>query len=452
MAGLPGLGSGYPTTELIADLMAIDRNSQTLIKNKVTSNTTTVTALQDLNTKIAALGVLAAKLDKSSELDNLTAANSSTGATATVGIGASAGQIDVVVNAIAKSQATVTGAKTAWAGSVITITGASGTPVELTAASNSLDDIITAVNASSTGVTATKVSAGVDGAGVPQFRLQFSGKETGAANAFTVREGTAAAGTDVLTQPGAAAVRVASDASVTLFAGSAAEQVVTSKSNTFAELLPGVSVTVSAVSATPVTITITRNAEKTSDAAKGLVTAINDALAFITARTVATAGVDADGNAYTAGGAFTGDRTVRDVTQKLLDAASAPIDGVSPSAYGITITKTGTMEFSPEKFAAALAKDPAKTQAAVAEIATRLGTAVDAVSNKTTGSITTRITGQESTIKSLKEEVSKWDDRLEKRQANLERYYTAFEVSMGKLNAQMTWLTDQVNALNASKD
>jgi flagellar hook-associated protein 2 len=452
MAGLPGLGSGYPTTELIAELMAIDRNSQTLIKNKVTSNTTTVTALQELNAKIAALGVLAAKLDKPSELDNLTATSSGAGASGTVGIGASAGQIDVLVTALAKSQATVTGAKTAWAGSVITITGASGAPVELTAASNSLDDIVTAVNASATGVTATKVAAGVDGAGVPQFRLQFTGKETGAANAFTVLEGTAGAGTDVLTQPGAAAVRVASDASLTLFAGTAAEQVITSKSNTFAELLPGVAVTVSAVSATPATITVSRNAEKTTDAAKGLIAAVNDAIAFITARTVATASVDANGNAYTAGGAFTGDRTVRDVNQKVLAAASAPIDGISPSEYGISITKTGTMEFNAEKFAAALAKDPAKTQAAVAEIATRLVVATDSISNKTTGSITTKINGQESTIKSLKEEVSKWDDRLEKRQANLERYYTAFEVSMGKLNAQMTWLTDQVNALNASKD
>jgi flagellar hook-associated protein 2 len=452
MAGLPGLGSGYPTTELIAELMAIDRNSQTLIKNKVTSNTTTVTALQELNAKIAALGVLAAKLDKPSELDNLTATSSGAGASGTVGIGASAGQIDVLVTALAKSQATVTGAKTAWAGSVITITGASGAPVELTAASNSLDDIVTAVNASATGVTATKVAAGVDGAGVPQFRLQFTGKETGAANAFTVLEGTAGAGVDVLTQPGAAAVRVASDASLTLFAGTAAEQVITSKSNTFAELLPGVAVTVSAVSATPATITVSRNAEKTTDAAKGLIAAVNDAIAFITARTVATASVDANGNAYTAGGAFTGDRTVRDVNQKVLAAASAPIDGISPSEYGISITKTGTMEFNAEKFAAALAKDPAKTQAAVAEIATRLVVATDSISNKTTGSITTKINGQEFTIKSLKEEVSKWDDRLEKRQANLERYYTAFEVSMGKLNAQMTWLTDQVNALNASKD
>lgn len=452
MAGLPGLGSGYPTTELIEKLMALDTRSQTLIKNKVTSNTTTSTALQELNTKIAALGVLAGKLSKPTDLDNLTPTSSGPGATATVGIGAVAGQIDVVVGALAASQSTVTGLKTAWAGSVITIVGANGTPVELTAASNSLDDIAKAVNASNTGVTATKVAAGVDGDGVPQFRLQFTGKETGAANAFTVREGTAAAGTDVMTQPGAATVRLASDARVTLWAGTPAEQVLTSKSNTFAELLPGVAVTVTAVAATPVTITVGRNAEKTTESVKSLIAGLTDALAFISTRTVAVSSVDAEGKPYTSGGAFTGDRTVRDASQKLLAAASAPINGVSPSEYGITITKTGTMEFDAEKFAAALAKDPVATQAAVAEIATRMGAATETISSKTTGTLTSRITGQETTIKSLKEEVTKWDDRLATRRANLERYYTAFEVSMGKLNAQMTWLTDQVNALNASKD
>jgi len=451
MAGLPGLGSGYPTTELVADLMAIETRSQTLIKNKVTSNTTTVTALQELNAKIAALGVLAGKLSKPSNLDNLTATSSGPGVTATVGAGALAGQVDVVVGALATSQSGVTGPKMAWAGSVVTIVGADGTPVELTAASNSLDDIAKAVNNSTTGVTAIKVAAGVDGAGVPQFRLQFSGKETGAAGAFTVFEGTAGS-SDALTQPGAATVRLASDASVTLWAGTPAAQVITSKSNTFADLLPGVSVAVTAVSASPVSITVARDAAKTTETVKGLITALTDTIAFIAARSSSSSSVDADGKPYTVGGAFTGDRTVREATQKMLAAASAPINGVSPSTYGISITKTGTMEFDAEKFAAALAKDPALAQAAVAEVSTRLVEATKSISDKTTGSISTRITGQESTIKSLKEEVSKWDDRLATRKANLERYYTAFEVSMGKLNAQMTWLTDQVNALNASKD
>jgi len=452
MAGLPGLGSGYPTTELIEKLMALDTRSQTLIKNKVTSNTTTVTALQELNTKLAAFGVLAGKMNKPTDLDNLTATSSVVGATGAVGVGASAGQIDVVVGALASSQSGVSGLKTAWAGSVITIVGATGAPVELTAASSSLDDIAKAVNASATGVTATKVAAGVDGAGVPQFRLQFTGKETGAATSFTVLEGTAAAGTNVLTQPGAATVRLAADARITMWAGTPAEQVLTSTTNTFTALVPGVDVTVSAVSASPVSITIGRNPDKTTESVKALIGALTDALAFISTRSVAVSSVDAEGKPYTSGGAFTGDRTVRDAGQKLLSAASAPINGVSPSVYGITITKTGTMEFDPKIFAAALAKDPAATQSAVAEIATRIGAATDAISNKTTGSLTSRITGQETTIKSLKEEVTKWDDRLATRRANLERYYTAFEVNMGKLNAQMTWLTDQVNALNASKD
>ena len=46
---------------------------------------------------------------------------------------------------------------------------------------------------------------------------------------------------------------------VTLWAGTSAEQVVTSSTNTFADLLPGVSVTVTAASPDPVTLTVARD-------------------------------------------------------------------------------------------------------------------------------------------------------------------------------------------------
>jgi flagellar capping protein FliD len=167
---------------------------------------------------------------------------------------------------------------------------------------------------------------------------------------------------------------------------------------------------------------------------------------------VTTASTDADGKPVLSAGAFTGDSTTRDVTQKLLDAASAPVGGRSPSEFGISITKTGTMEFSAEKFAAAFAKDPVGTQKVVSEIASRIASAATTASNKTTGLITTKITGEQTTIDTLNDQVAKWDDRLATRRTNLERYYAAFEVSMGNLNAQMTWLTSQVDALQAAKD
>lgn len=454
---LPGLGSGLDSAALIAQLLSIDARSQTLLKNKATSITTSVTALQGLNTALAALAKFNKDLAAPGGLDFYTATSSSTKATAVAGAGAENGSIDLVVDKLAQTQSGVTAPMTEWSDpAVVTIVDSKGVAKEITAASGSLDDVIKAVNASGTGVTASKVASGTLPDGTVQYRLQFSGKEPGADGAFTVYSGTeadvtAGTATNVLTQPGAATIRSAQDASATLWKGTAAEQVITSKTNTFTDLLPGVSVTVSGVSADPLTITVARDTAKTSAKAASMISDLNAALAYISIRTVSTKSTDADGKPILSGGAFTGDSTTRAVTKDLLAAASAPVDGHSPSEFGISITKTGTMEFSAEKFDAAFAKDPVGTLAAVAEIASRLAAVGEKASDKTTGSVSTKITGQETTIASLKDQVDKWDKRLEARKVNLERYYTAFDVKMGTLNAQMTWLTSQVDALNAVK-
>jgi flagellar hook-associated protein 2 len=456
--GLDGLASGLPTTELIASLMALEAIPQTLLKNKATVATTSATALQGLNAQISALATLAGTASKAGALDFYSATSSSSKVVATAGSGAENGSIDIVVSKLAQSQAGVSAAMKQWATpAVLTIVAADGTAKEITAASSSLDDVVKAVNAAGTGVTATKVASGVDADGVAQYRVQFSGKESGASNGFTVYAGsqadvTAGTAANVLTQPGAATIRTAQDASLTLWAGTSAEQVLTSKTNTFADLLPGVSVTVSGVSTDPVSVAVSRDTSRVSASASSLIGAVNGALAYISTRTVSTASTDADGKPILSGGVFTGDSLTRGVTQKLLDAASAPVDGRSPSEYGISITKTGTMEFNAEKFAAAFAADPTKTQAAVTEIASRVAAAATAASDKSTGTITQKITGTQSTLTSLNEQVARWDDRLATRKTNLERMYSAFEVRMSNLTAQQTWLTGQVDALKAQKD
>jgi flagellar hook-associated protein 2 len=454
--GLDGLASGLNTAELIASLLAVDAIPQTLLKNKATVATTAVTAFQGLNTQIAALATQAGKSATSASLDFYTPTSSSTAVTVTAGTGASGGTIDLVVGSTAQSQAAVTAPLTTWSTpAVLTIVSGDGTATEITPASSSLDDVVKAVNASGAGVVATKVAAGRDADGTPQYRLQFSGAATGAAGSFTVHDSAEAdvsAANDLLARPGSALVREARDASITLWSGTSAEQTLTSATNTFADLLPGVSVTVSAASAVPVTVTVARDTAKVSGTAAALVDSLNTALAYISTRSVAVASTDADGKPILSGGVFTGDGTTRTLTQSLLDAASAPVAGHSPSEYGISITKHGTMEFDAEKFAAAFAADPLVVQSAVAEISARIASAAGQASDKTTGTITAKITGQQSTVTSLNEQVARWDDRLAARKGNLQRMYTAFEVSMSNLNSQMTWLTDQVDALKAAKD
>ena len=133
-----------------------------------------------------------------------------------------------------------------------------------------------------------------------------------------------------------------------------------------------------------------------------------------------------------------------------MNAATGALSGRSPSEIGITLTKYGTVEFNAEKFAAALAADPEKTQAMLGAIAARVETAGKAASDKYDGSITKRITSQESMVRTLNTQVEDWDRRLASRESTLKLIWTNLEVKLGSLNSQMDWLTGQLDSLTAS--
>jgi len=443
---IDGLVSGLDTTALINSLMQLEAVPQTLLKSKVTASQAYISALQGLNTRVAALGELAVTTTKPQALDLYSTTSSSDKVTATATTGAQAGEIDLVVGQLAQAQKSVTAAMSVWADDppVLTIVGSDGTQTQVTAASTSLDAVVTAINAAGAGVTATKVSVGGG-----EFRLQVSSTETGAAGAFSVHRDTAA-GADIFAETGAATVRTAANAEVTLWAGSAASQTISSPTNTFASLMPGVSITVAAASVTPVTIGIARDDARIADVAARLVTGLNDIFALISSKSAVTTGTSSTGATTVSGGAFAGDSTVRDVNRRIMAAASQPIDGRSPSEFGIVITKSGTLEFNAEKFAAALAKDPAATQAALQTIAGRVGDAARVISDKYDGLLTGRITGQQSSLRDLSDRISDWDIRLTTRRSTLERTYSALEVQLSSLNAQSSYLSSQLASLSGS--
>ncbi|HEY8673138.1 flagellar filament capping protein FliD [Lacisediminihabitans sp.] len=453
---LDGLSSGLDTTSLITQLMTVAAQPQTLLKGQVSTTNSELSAFQGLNSRLATLADAATAAAKPSSLDLYSATSSSTGLAVTVATGASAGELQVVVSALAQSQIGVSAAMAAWPSpSTITIVGHSGTPLEITPASNSLDDVVSAINGSTAGVSAIKVASGFDGSGNQLYRIQFSSTTTGADSAFSVYQGTAsdvAAGTatNVLTAPGSAVIRTAQDASIKLFAGTTAEQVITSSTNTFTDLLPGVTVTASAVSAVPVAISVARDDKKISDVASGLVASVNSAFVLIAAQTAVSTSTDANGVTTTRAGVFAGDSTIRDIRQKTLDAVGLPINGHSPSEYGISVDRTGTVTFDSDKFAAALAADPTTTMAAIQTVATRLAASSTAASDKYDGTLTNRITGDQTQLKSLGDQISAWDTRLAIRKSTLERTFSQMEVMLSNLKAQSAALSSQLSSLSTS--
>jgi len=432
---LDGLASGLDTTALISSIMQSEALPQTLLKNKSYDIQSMVSALQGLNGKVAALATQATAAAAPGALDLYAATTNSDKVVATTTAAAKAGSLDFQVTQLAQTQVTVTpkvNAVTGWPYTTMTI-NSGGANYTITPASNSLDDVVSAVNAAGAGVTASKVDVGGG-----DFRIQFTATKSGAAGAFTI------------TDPGTTYtdVKTAQDATISLWPGTAAAQTVTSSTNTFTDLLPGVSITAKDVTAGTATLTVASDTAGITKVASGLVDGVNGIFSLIASRSAVTTSTTTTGTS-TSAGVFAGDSTVRSVNQNILSAASLPVGTPprSPSEIGISITKSGTMEFDATKFGAALAADPTGTAAKVQEIAGRIASAATAASDKYTGTLTTTITGQQSEVRDLADRISDWDTRLAARQATLKSTYSALEVALSNMKAQQTWLSSQLAGL-----
>lgn len=434
---LDGLASGLDTTALISSVMQVEAIPQTLLKYKSQDLQSMVSALQGLNSKVAALATQATSAAKPGALDLNTATTSSDKVTATTTAAAKAGALDFQVTKLAQTQVTVTpkvNAVVGWPYTTMTI-NSGGQSYTIEPLSSNLDDVVKSVNAAGAGVTASKVAVGAG-----EYRLQFTATKSGEAGAFTISDpGTTF--TDV---------KAAQDAEITLWPNSTVTQTVKSSTNTFTDLLPGVSVTAKEVSATPVTLTVARDDAGITKLASDLVSGVNGIFSYVAARTAVTSTTGTSGTS-TKAGIFASDSAVRSVNQNILSAASLPVGTPprSPSEIGISITKTGTMEFDEKKFSAALAADPAGTAAKVQEIATRVAAAATNASDKYDGTLTKKITGQESEVRDLANRISDWDTRLESRKATLQRTYSGLEVALSNMQAQQSWLTAQLGGLSS---
>lgn len=451
--GIDGLVSGLDTTSLIKSLIDAEAGTQRILSTKVTTAQRLVTDLQSLNSAVSTLAANATSWSTTDKLRSVTGTSSASSVAVSADTTATVGSLTFTVDRLASAQISVTAAMTSWTGgSTVTLVDADGAQTEV-AAGSSLSELAANINAAGAGVTATLVASGVDSlSGDPRYRLQLTGAG-GAAGAFSLYDGTAAevdaeTAVDLLAAPGAATVSTAQDAAVTLWAGTSAAQEITSTSNTFTELLPGVDITVSAVETSAVTLTVAPSTATATNAATNLVAGVNGLLSSIRTKSAVTSTTGADGTAAVSAGSFTGDSQIRTLSSALSRAVMDPVGGASPSTIGITITRTGSIEFDSVTFAAALADDPAGTQNMLAQIATRVADVANAASNKVDGTLTQRITSKQSAIAGLQTQIADWDDRLAVRRARLQTVYAQMETALSALQSQSSWLTAQLGGMN----
>lgn len=431
-ASISGLGSGNDWASLIDSLMQIEAVTQTKLKTRVTREQSGITALQQLNTRLASLAENARKLADVSTgtgpWSSLKATSTNQAVSVTATSSAAPGTFSVTVgqpalthrlaftDALARTDP-VGDAKLTKDGVEIAITG------------GTLDELAANINDADAGVRATLVRTGTD-----QYRLLVESTTTGAAEGFQL---TAADGSPLL---GGAAVRAGQDATIDVGGIQA-----TSSTNTFADVVPGVTITLAAGATGTADVAITRDAATRSDTVKALVTEANQILESIRATTAV------NGTDPSKAGVLAGDSTVRRVGTALIDSIYPDTGSLAP--YGIEVDRYGKLVFNETKFAAAYAADPDAVTAAFTGpdgFASRVQEAAKTASDRFEGSITSAIDGRTKGIERLNDSIAEWDTRLALRRQTLERQYTALENALLQLQSQSSWLTAQVESLQSS--
>ncbi len=442
---IDGLISGLDTTTLINNLIQVEAIQQTLLKTKQSAASSTMTALQSLNTKVASLAAAAKAATTDSSWQAVKAKSSTDSVTASTTTGAQASSVSFSVDAVARSQSTLYTLPDTYSSQKPTFTlTQGGKTTTVTALSDNIGDIVAAFNADGTGVRASAVNVGTSSS--PVYKLQLTGTETGEDATFSITADNAIDPTTLVSQQ----LRTASDAKITLWPGTAGATQVTSSTNTFTGLLTGVDITVSAVTTDPVTVDVTRDDAALSTLASNLVANLNTVLSEIASRTASTTSTAEDGGTLLTGGLLSGNSTIRFLQQDLLASGSLESSSTSPASVGIVLNKDGTFTFDAEAFAAALTADPAGVQKLVSSIGAELQTVADRASDSVTGSITAQITSQESLVGDLGDQIDSWDVRLEMRRATLEKTYANLEVMLSNLQSQSAYLTQQFSTSTSS--
>ena len=459
-----GLASGLDTNTIVAQLMAIERNPQTLLHQRELLETARKTALEDIRTRVENLqDAIAGIADAATWADVQSVETSdATKIVATRTGGAAPGAYTLTVSQLARAAQSTqqTATPAASADGTLTFQLGSGTAVSVDITSgDTLDTIANRINGTSDiPVYATVVEG----------KLIISGKTTGAANAITIG-GTLAA------DFGFTETMAPQDAKYTVNGGS--EQ--SSASNTLTSAVVGLSLTLKSKTTTEIAITVGAPAADTETIQakiEALVSQYNSTVDFIhdklTEKKVANPKTDAD----RAKGLLNGDSQLsgllRNLRRSIGDLVQGrPTDFQALSQIGLSTGKStgsgaldqsaieGQITLDSSKLADKLLNHLSDVKALFTNatgtygtegLAQRLHGVVDAWvtgDGKNAPLFESKITAEQSLIEDLKTRQSDMDVFLTQKETALRAKFTAMETALQQMQAQSNWLTGQLSRL-----
>ena len=280
----------------------------------------------------------------------------STMASASVGTAGSI-TVDGTVNSVNNVQSGTSASLTSGTGgSISSVIGAQGLQTGqfsaslLSVGSGSLSNLVNAINGAGIGISATAVNTGTN-----QYVLQLSSGTTGTQSQITLDQSALSS-----TLGGMKNITQAQD-SIIQVGGTSGYQIA-SQTNSVAGMMNGVTLNLLSAQtpgSTPITVTVSPNAQAMAADVQTLVNDANAALASINTY----AGYN---QATSTAGPLMTDANMNSITQSILQTVSTITGGTgaqNAGAVGVTLTSTGSISFSASTFEAAYSANPSSVAA-----------------------------------------------------------------------------------------
>ncbi len=269
-----------------------------------------------------------------------------------------------------------------------------------------LDEAAKAINAAELGVQATLVRSN------GEVSLVLTSVESGVANAFDLTlSGNASASTTTLSEAADARIRMGGS-----YGAGGIE--LTSSSNTFANVIDGVSLSVSKLHSAgdaPLTLTIGQDQSATKAKAQSFVDAFNALMTSFDSLT-------ASGTESSARGTLAGDASVRSIESRLNALLRTDFGGTNLINFGISADRNGKLTIDSARFEAAVANDPEGFEA----LFTGKDNLLDSL-DKTVAGYTSSTNGTlKSRLDTLDMNLRRVDEQFENLQQQYDTYYARY--------------------------
>jgi flagellar hook-associated protein 2 len=447
---IQGLGSGLKTEEIISELMSIERRPVTRVEQEQTLQQAQETALRGLATSLQSLAFSAGELKSPSlfgEAQTVTSSESSRVSASILGTGAAIGGYEVEVTQLAAASQRTFAFKSPEAEQTLSI---DGHEVKLSAG-ESITELVDSIN--------TDSESSVYAAAVNSETIVLSDRATGNTGSGFI-EVSDPSGT-LTEKAGTAKEGRNAEYSIDGVPGSAS-------SNTLTEAIPGVTITLSALTTTgPVTINVAPPAPETTkitEQVKAFVKQYNSTLEAIEheVETKPAAGLQAE--AEKPAGRLFGDTELTGLMASMRQAIYTPVEGLpatmsSLASIGVsTGAASGASPYSQSAVEGKLTIDEAQLQeavksnpAGVQKMLQQWGTSfeglVNAYAEPGAGTLASRVSGDESEASYMSQQITTLTESLAVRQQGLEARYVALETAMAKISSQSSWLAGQLASL-----